>query len=306
MKINTLLEAAWQDKNPILRLLLPFSWLYLLIITLRRKCYDWGFFRRQAFQVPVIVVGNILVGGTGKTPFVIALVEYLQKKGMTIGVVSRGYKADCKVFPHEVLESEEALFTGDEPALIKRKTQAFVVIDPDRPRGIQFMIDQHKPDVIICDDGLQHYALMPGFTIVIHPKDAEFYPHCLPAGPLREPLSRLKSFDMLVDNLEVVAQPLDLDPSWRYTLVTSIARPDRVQHYLAQMGIDVEHISFSDHHTFISDDFLKISGPIIMTEKDEVKCETLMIAQPVHVVRVKTVLSQQVKQAVNQYLGIAS
>lgn len=278
----------------------------MLITFFRRKLYDWGLFKRTAFKTPVIVVGNILVGGTGKTPFVIALVDYLQSKNLKVGVVSRGYHADCEVFPHEVTSEDTPLFSGDEPTLIKKKTQAFVVIDPDRPRGIQFMIDQNHPDVIVCDDGLQHYALKPGLTLVLHPSERIFAPYCLPAGPLREPISRLKDFDMVIDKVDLEIEDLNLDPSWQYDLVTGIANPDRVSHYLAQKGIDAQLKLFPDHHHFIHDDFLNINGPIIMTEKDEIKCKDLMIAQPVHVLRIQSILPEAVKNAVNQFLGIHS
>lgn len=286
--------------------LLPLSWIYLVIVTLRRSFYQWGWLKVYSFDTPVIVVGNILVGGTGKTPFVIALVEYLQAQGLKVGVVSRGYKAGCKVFPHEVLEDEPAAYTGDEPALIKLKTGAWVVIDPQRPRAVQWLIDTYHPDVIISDDGLQHYALKPGLSLVVHPQGLSFYPHLLPAGPLREPLSRLKSFDLIVDDLVLDIAHLELDPSWRYNLVTGIARPERAVTYLHAQGIDFEHHAYADHHEFVTEDFLKITGPIIMTEKDEIKCRDLIISQPIHVIRVKTKLSEKVIEFVNRYLGIKS
>lgn len=305
MKINTALESAWGKHHPLLMLLVPLSWLFAVIVTVRRKLYDWGIFKRQSFKTPVIVVGNILLGGTGKTPFVIALVEYLQSKNLKVGVVSRGYKAQCKTFPYTLTGEEGAAYAGDEPSLIREVTQAQVVIDPDRPRGIQCMIDEHAPDVIVCDDGLQHYALKPGFSIVLHPKDREFYPHCLPAGPLREPLSRLNHFDLLINDLSLEVAPLDASPSWRYTLVTGIAHPERVAQLVAGLGIDADLKSFPDHHDFSHEDFKSISGPIIMTEKDEVKCKHLMLSQPVYVLRIKAKLSDRVEQAINTYLGIA-
>jgi tetraacyldisaccharide 4'-kinase len=306
MKINTVLERAWSRKSAWLVFLLPLTYLFMLITTVRRKLYDWGIFSRQSFSTPVIVVGNILVGGTGKTPFVIALVEYLQSKHLTVGVVSRGYKAVCQSFPHEVSLDETAIYSGDEPSLIKEKTQCFVVIDPNRPRGIQWMIDKRQPDVIICDDGLQHYALKPGLTLVLHPHERVYSPFCLPTGPLRESLSRLNAFDLVVDRLDLDIDKLDLDPSWKYTLVTGIANPDRVSHYLRQLGIDAELKLFPDHHDFTEADFKNITGPIIMTEKDEIKCKELMLSQPVYVVRVKSILPDTVKHAVNLYLGIQS
>lgn len=304
MNLNKLFEAAWRDRSLWLVFFIPLSWLYILIITLRRKSYDWGIFKRFAFKTPLIVVGNILVGGTGKTPFVIALVQLLQARGLKVGVVSRGYKAQCTSFPHRVSEHDEALFVGDEPALIFEKTQCLMVVDPNRPRAVQWLMDHHQPDLIISDDGLQHYALKPGFSIVLQPKDYIFSPYCLPAGPLREPLSRLTTFDLIVDEVEIKHENLALDPSWRYTLVTAIARPERVHERLAQMGLDVEVMIFPDHHAFVPENFINLSGPIIMTEKDWVKCKDLVIAQPVHVLRLSAVLPETVQSAVIQYLGI--
>jgi tetraacyldisaccharide 4'-kinase len=304
MNLQKTLEEAWFKQSPWLVFFIPLSWLYAVIVILRRKCYDWGIFKRYAFETPVIVVGNILVGGTGKTPFVIALVEYLQNKGLKIGVVSRGYKAKCQQFPHKITERDEAAFVGDEPCLIHQKTNCITVIDPDRPRGIQWLIDHHKPDVIICDDGLQHYALKPGYSIVLQPKNLGFNPYCLPAGPLREPLCRLQHFDLIVDQVDITLESLDLDPSWRYNLITAIARPERVHERVAEMGVDAEPLVFPDHHAFTAEDFINISGPIIMTEKDWVKCKDLMISQSVYILRLTATLPEKVKSEINHYLGI--
>jgi tetraacyldisaccharide 4'-kinase len=306
MNLQKTLEMAWYKHSPWLIFFIPLSWVYLLVVTLRRKFYDWGLFKRYAFDTPVIVVGNILVGGSGKTPFVIALVQYLQTQGLKVAVVSRGYKAQCGQFPHKVSEHDEAMFVGDEPSLIFEKTHCLMVIDPDRPRGIRWVIAHHQPDVIICDDGLQHYALKPGYSLVLHPKDMNISPYCLPAGPLREPLSRLKAFDLVVDQVDLRVDALGLDPSWRYNLVTAIARPERVHARIAEMGIDAEIWVFPDHHQFTAEDFLKIVGPIIMTEKDWVKCKDLIISQQVYVLRVSVELPEEVKSQINRYLGIAS
>jgi tetraacyldisaccharide 4'-kinase len=306
MSLQQIIETAWDEHSPWLVFLVPLSWIYLCIVTLRRKCYEWGLLKRQAFKTPVIVVGNIRVGGTGKTPFVIALVLYLQEKGLRVGVVSRGYGAQCKQFPHEVTSTDTAAYCGDEPCLIQQKTQALVMIDPDRCRGIQQLIFQHSPDVIVCDDGLQHYALKPGYSVLIHPHEARPTIHCLPAGPLREPLSRLTDFDSLIQDLALTLEPLDLDPSWRYTLVTGIARPERVSLSLSRMGIDAQLKAFPDHHAFTAEDFTEIHGPIIMTEKDWIKCQALFLAQPVHVLRMKAELPERFKQQINRYLGLRS
>lgn len=303
--IARLAERTWyQPGNALSLILLPLALIFQSIVTFRRYLYEHNILKRHQFDTPVIVVGNIITGGTGKTPLVIALANYLTEHNLKVGIISRGYMGRAS-YPHQVSADDSPRVTGDEPLLIKQATQADVVLDPNRVRGIQYLMDTFKPDVIICDDGLQHYALKPGLTIVLHPSNPSIVPYCLPAGPLREPLSRLKDFDMVLDGLSLKPS-LSTQPERTLTAVTAIAKPARFQKTLKDLGITCDMKTFRDHHAFTEDDFVNIDTDIIMTEKDWVKCKDLKIRQPVRVVKVAVEFPQNLKQTVNQYLGLSS
>ena len=163
------LEAAWYRGDRWLWLLRPLEWLFRLLAALRRRLYRSGIISSYRAPLPIVVVGNITVGGTGKTPVVIALVEALQAKGLRPGVVSRGYGATNADFPHRLSESSDARQSGDEPLLIYRRTQVPCVVDSDRANAVQVLLRHNELDLVICDDGLQHYALARDFELsLIH------------------------------------------------------------------------------------------------------------------------------------------
>lgn len=292
------LVRAWYAGAAWLWLLRPLELLYRLLILLRRWSYRAGLRAAYRAPVPVVVVGNITVGGTGKTPVVIALVEALQARGLRPGVVSRGYGAAAgAVYPHRVGAESSAADCGDEPLLIYQRTGAPCVVAPDRPAAVRALLAAAPVDLVLCDDGLQHYALARDFEIAL--LDAQRLlgnGFCLPAGPLREPTARLRQVDWVlhrggsdpdtgiryaIDGLlpllaEAAAAAAPPAPGTAVQAVAGIGQPAQFFASLESMGYRVTGHRFADHHAFRPGDFAGLGeGPVIMTEKDAVKCRAL-------------------------------
>ncbi len=249
----------------------------------------------QTLEVPVIVVGNIAVGGTGKTPLVIWLAAYLERRGYRPGIVGRGYRGRIHRQPMRVRTDSRVAMVGDEPLLIARRTHCPVIVSSNRAAGARQLIADHGVDVIICDDGLQHVALARDIEIaVIDGERRHGNGRCLPAGPLREPPSRLRTVDMIVCNgkaqqgefmMNYRTEPLRslIDANRHADLaafrgqsvhaVAGIGNPTRFFEHLTAAGIRVIPHRFPDHHPFKAADICFGDGlPVIMTEKDAVKC----------------------------------
>lgn len=285
-------EKVWyQPHHPIAILLLPFSYLYRLIINLRSFLYSKRLLKTVTAKVPVIVVGNITVGGTGKTPMVIWLAEWLKQQGYTPGIVSRGYGAKTKNFSQWVYPDSNALQVGDEPLLIAQRTQCPVVIAPKRIQAIATLLANSQCNIIISDDGLQHYAMSRSIELVMVDAEREFgNGWCLPAGPLREPLSRLKTVDFIVmqGHGGFAQYTMQLEATKFFNLknsnkifelanirqpihaVAAIGNPQKFFNNLRQLGLIIIEHSFSDHYFFKPGE-LNFQGIVIMTEKDAVK-----------------------------------
>lgn len=291
------LERAWYQKPSWVWLLAPLTALFYLISVLRRQLFQLGLFSSDKPNIPVIVVGNISVGGNGKTPLVIALCQWLLKNGYRPGVISRGYGGSNKVFPHLVTTQDSPSKVGDEPYLMSQRLDVPIVIDPLRSRGGKKLAEELKCDVIISDDGLQHYALKRDIEIVVVDGNRRHgNGFLLPMGPLREGVSRLNSVDFVVINGQTTSPKevaMTLKPNALVNIkntshkinlgevtgpvkaLAGIGNPMRFFNTLLELGISVEETeSFPDHHKFESADFSKhYAGKIIMTEKDAVKCE---------------------------------
>lgn len=258
--------------------------------------YRCGLMRVRWFPFPVIVVGNITVGGTGKTPLVIRLVQLLKLAGYRPGIVSRGYGGKAMQYPLRVTADTRAHEAGDEALVLFRNCQCPVVVDPDRPGAVEQML-QTDCDIIVSDDGLQHYALGRDIEIVVIDGEREFGNGlCLPAGPLREPLKRLRDADLVVrtgssshgHDWSVSIEPqcfvnvFDADMSTnvqafknrKVHAVAAIGNPSRFYKTIADLGMDYVPHSFRDHHDYSENDLVfDDSLPVIMTEKDAVKYE---------------------------------
>jgi tetraacyldisaccharide 4'-kinase len=312
MSFESRLQRRWYGKPDGLFFLWlsvfgPLEIIYRLITALRRRLYRWRVLSSWRAPVPVIVVGNIAVGGTGKTPLTIALCEALQRAGYKPGIVSRGYRARPPQFPYRVRGDDNPIQCGDEPLLIARRTRCPVVIAPKRADAARYLLADDSLehcDVIICDDGLQHYALQRDIEIAVIDGARRFgNGHCLPCGPLRESVARLQQVDAIVvnggsetgagKNTEAPEYSLQLQPSavvqlasaqsipprtWckqnrRIHAVAGIGNPARFFASLRELGCDIIEHAFPDHHAFSADDLAFDDAlPIVMTEKDAVKC----------------------------------
>ena len=291
-KIENFFTNIWYNNSFFSYLFLPLSFIYALITYVRRNLFKVGVLKSYKCIKPVVVVGNISVGGNGKTPVVIAIVKYLQSKNLKVGVVSRGYKATPPCLPYEVSNNSTSNLCGDEPLLIFKKTNAYVVVDPIRSRACKYLED--KVDVIITDDGLQHYALNRDIEIVVVDGKRRygngFY---MPAGPLREGQSRLKNVDFIINNGGPAAGNeflMMLEPSEPYTLtktnditlnkgcsvcaMAGIGDPSRFYNTVESLGYKVDSvISIGDHGLTTIEDVKDKSNkqPLFITEKDMVK-----------------------------------
>ncbi|MEF8700310.1 MAG: tetraacyldisaccharide 4'-kinase [Candidatus Accumulibacter sp. UW26] len=302
------LAGCWYRRNLAAALwpLLPVSWLFGLLVDLRRRLYRCALLPSQRLPVPVIVVGNLTVGGSGKTPLVLWLVGRLREQGWRPGIISRGYGgAAHKVRP--VLASSPASLVGDEPLLLARRSAVPVFVGGDRPAAGRALLAAHPEcDVIVSDDGLQHYRLQRTFELAVFDQRGAGNGCLLPAGPLREPLRRLAGIDAVVWNgspeARVVTAARRL-PQFDMRLVgqlfvgandaarscdaaslrgrklfaiAGIGDPQRFFSQLTALGLTFEARPFPDHHAYCAADLaFARNGILLMTEKDAVKCAPL-------------------------------
>lgn len=295
-KLARWLQDAWYKEMYLSAWLMPLSMLYVDAIRLRRWLYRVGVYRQIKLPVPVIVVGNLTVGGTGKTPLVVWLVEFLRSQGFKPGVISRGYAGTAGTGPRSVTVDSEPAQVGDEALLLARRCACPVVVDADRPAAARHLLANFPCNVIVSDDGLQHYALARDVEIVVIDGLRRFgNGYCLPVGPLREPPERIKQVDLVVvnggDELQAGEmamacrgeQLVNLHNGERKALaefagtacraIAGIGNPRRFFRQLADAGLTCETLAFPDHHAFSKSDLEFNDGkPLIMTEKDAVKC----------------------------------
>ena len=297
------LLQAWYTGHPLLVLLRPLEWLYRWVVIRRRRAFVAG--RRDIYRapVPVIVVGNITLGGTGKTPMILWLIEHCRARGLRVGVVSRGYGAEPPSFPWRVEAEHSAAVSGDEPLLIVQRTAVPLMIDPDRGRAVRALLASEPLDLILSDDGLQHYRLARDLELVLLDAARGLgNRRCLPAGPLREPLERLESVDALLCNgaaadtpgsfamqlrpcalINLVSrQPVGLEhfpPGQALHALAGIGNPRRFFNTLEGLNWRPVAHAFADHARY-SAEALQFTPalPVVMTEKDAVKCRPF--AQP--------------------------
>lgn len=276
-------------------LLLPFAWLFQVILILRSFLYKTRIFKIHHFPVPIVVVGNLTVGGTGKTPLVIWLATQLSAQGVTVGIVSRGYGGK-QVKPVLVSVNSDPRQVGDEPVLMARHCGCPVVVARRRAQAVQFLLDQENVQCVISDDGLQHQALARSVEIVVVDGGRQFGNRmCLPAGPLREPIGRLKSVDFIVENggvntnnvlmtlipselkrvMDDAPVPLTSIADKSILAMAGIGNPQRFFETLKSLSVQFRQKIFADHYAFQKQDIdFERADVIIMTEKDAVKCRS--------------------------------
>jgi len=301
------ITQSWYQSSPWLYLLFPFFLLYAFVIFCRKSLYRLKLLSSFRAPIPVVIVGNITVGGTGKSPLVTYLVESFQAMGYQPGVVSRGYGAALAGSQvREVLISSTAREVGDEPLMLKRRLNCPVFVSPSRRLAVQALM-KSGCDIVIADDGLQHYALARDIEICVFDGQRGWgNGYLLPMGPLREPLSRVNSCDFIVVNGPNALHEPRLSKAFQMDLqkedlinlqshesksivefsgqtvnaVAAIGNPERFFATLESQGLTIERHAFDDHHRYQKSD-LEFSKPypIIMTEKDAVKCHHLHLNQ---------------------------
>ena len=289
------LTRAWTTRGTLAWLLWPAAFLFGTLAAFRRSLYRWGVLKTVRMPIPVIVVGNVVVGGSGKTPVVMAVVRHLQAQGLAVGVVSRGYgrtTQDCR----EVFEHSRIADVGDEPALIKRSTSAAVFVAIRRAEASQALLAQY-PDtqVIVCDDGLQHLALTRDLEICVFDDRGVGNGFLLPAGPLREPWPRpvdlvlhtgaqpafagltgkrtLAPYAVRSDASRVALHDLARPDGLPLLALAGIAKPEAFFAMLRAQDLPLAHtLALPDHYDFLSYELNEYLGyNVICTEKDAVK-----------------------------------
>ena len=299
--MNNPLASAWRTRGWLARLLWPVAQIHGLLVKLRQALYRRGILASQRFGVPVIVVGNVVAGGAGKTPLVMALVRHLQAQGVQVGVVSRGYGRVGRQSV-EVRADTPVSMSGDEPALIRRSTNAPVFVAPRRSEAMAGLLAAYpQTTAVVCDDGLQHYALQRDIEIAVFDDRGAGNGWLLPAGPLREPWpDRLKqgidlvlhtgqapAFDGYVSRRRLADHAVAADGTRHalsglghqpLTAMAGIAHPEAFFNMLRARGLKLEQaLALPDHHAFTLADLAGLEGKTVLcTEKDAVK----LFAQP--------------------------
>lgn len=293
-----MIARIWSGESPLWRLLLPLSWFYGLVSGTIRLAYRLGLKKAWRAPVPVVVVGNLTAGGNGKTPVVIWLVEQLQQRGLRVGVVSRGYGGKAERYPLLLNAQTTPGEAGDEPVLIAQRTGAPVAVSPVRREAVEAILAHHPVQLIITDDGLQHYRLARDKEIVVVDGVRRFgNGWWLPAGPMRERASRLKTVDAVITNggvAKVGEIPMRLLPGLATNLrsgerrevselanvvaMAGIGHPPRFFATLEACGVKPQQaVALADHQALTHADVQALVKPnqtLIMTEKDAVKCRS--------------------------------
>ena len=282
----------WQRRGPVAWLLFPASLLFGLVVRARRLLFRLRLLKSEHPGIPVIVVGNVTAGGTGKTPLVIWIAEFLAKHGFSPAIVSRGYGGKLRE-PRAATIADDAAEVGDEPIVLSRRSGCPVWVGADRLAVIRALRDRHpEVNVLILDDGLQHYRLRRDLEIAVVDGRGAGNGFLLPAGPLREPAARLRSVDAVVlhgtpgkgyamtlegDTLHRMTDAADRRPAKAFAgqsvhAVAGIGNPNRFFLHLRALGIKAMPHPFPDHHPFTPRDLeFAADQTVVMTEKDAVK-----------------------------------
>ena len=324
--IHRHLDEMWYGRHPLVLALLPLSGPYQIVMRLRNWAYRAGLLPVHRFSAPLIVVGNITVGGTGKTPLVIWLCNYLKGMGYIPGIVSRGYGGHAEHWPQQVRPDSDPRIVGDEAVLLARRTGCPLAVGPDRVAAVEALIDVAGCDIIVSDDGLQHLRMGRDIEIAVLDSIRRFgNRHCLPAGPLREPCSRLASVDLLVSRgsagrgefaMQYTAAKLYRPGQSEFALeleslrdtsvhaVAGIGHPEQFFAMLKGKGLRVIPHVFPDHHEFVAGDLqFNDRQPVLMTEKDAVKCERLNLPGDCYYVPIEAQLPDSFRHRLEKLIG---
>ncbi len=290
------LRDLWYGESSAYRALLPLSWVYACLVRVRQSAYRRGLLHSEALGCQVVVVGNLVAGGGGKTPLVIALARALRTTRLRIGILCSGYRGRARQWPQRVHTDSDPRVVGDEAVLLAQATGLPVMAGPDRLAAGRRLLRETACDLLLCDDGLQHYRLRRDLEIIVIDGERPCgNGACLPAGPLREPRSRLRQADAVVALGQACAQadtvmdyliaeavhlhdadrrrPLRAFIGEPIHAVAGIARPERFFSQFRAAGLHPVTHAFDDHHDYVADDFrFDTPGAVLMTAKDAVKC----------------------------------
>ena len=295
----SLVEKLWYKQSVLAYLLLPLTAVFFVLSLFRRVFYRTGLKKIGRLDVPVIVVGNITVGGTGKTPLVVWIADYLKAKGYKPGLISRGYGGKAKNWPQQVRPDSDPKAVGDEAILLSRRTACPMAVGPDRFKAGKALLENSECDILISDDGLQHYGLGRDVEIAVIDGRRRFgNGFLLPSGPLREGKWRLNFVDLVVSNGPTTFQecsmrtrqgelvsvggsgdnvrnrPLKDFSRQKVHAVAGLGNNERFFRLLKENELEIIEHPFDDHHVFTKEDIEFNDGlPVIMTEKDAVKCQ---------------------------------
>ena len=293
--LSRLLEDMWYGRRAWGRRLAPLSLPYAAAVRIRRALFRRGLRESHRIGVPVVIVGNIAVGGTGKTPLVVWLVRCLRRHGYRPGVICSGYRGQARDWPQSVHEHSDPAAVGDEAVLVAKRCGCPVTAGPDRVAAARALLRRSDCDIVVSDDGLQHYRLARDVEIAVLDGDRRHGTGwCIPAGPLREPVSRLESVDFVVAKgrarkgeyrMELTGRRLRLAADDSVTIdaaelasspvhaVAGIGNPASFFGRLRDLGLRIVPRAFPDHHPFAAGDIeFPDEQPVVMTEKDAVKC----------------------------------
>lgn len=315
------MPGIWRRRGLCAWLLLPFGATFFLLAVLRRWAYRRGLLPCERLPVPVVVIGNLVAGGAGKTPLTLWLAQRLIEYGRKPGIVSRGYGRSGGAIL-EVGAGEAAAQVGDEPLLLARRSGCPVFVGRDRTAAARALLAAYPDrDLILCDDGLQHYRLQRDVEIAVVDRRGLMNGWPLPAGPLREPARRLATVDaMVLHDREMACRVptfrmhlagtrfyrLDAPATWadaaalaglRLHAVAGIGEPERFFDHLAALGLHCEVHGFPDHHRYVAADLRFDGDAILTTEKDALKCAGLATL-PVWVLPVDAVVAPDLAQFV--------
>lgn len=290
-----LIDRIWYGNSLLAYFLLPLTGIFFLLSLFRRAAYRSGMLKVRHLDVPVIVVGNITVGGTGKTPLVVWLADYLKTKGYRPGIISRGYGGKARIWPQQVRPDSDPRAVGDESILLSRRTGCAMAVGPDRYQAGKALLENSDCDILISDDGLQHYGLGRDVEIAVIDGRRRFgNGYLLPAGPLREGTWRLDYVDIKIANGPTTfdecsmkirrGQLVSMGAEGSHALsdfagkqvhaVAGIGNPEQFFQLLKDNGLDIVEHTFDDHHAFEKNDVVFGDDlPVVMTEKDAVKCQ---------------------------------
>lgn len=294
-KFSRWLQDVWYKEMYISSMFMPLSMLYDDAIRFRTFLYRIGIKKKTKLAVPVVIVGNITVGGTGKTPLILWMARFLKEQGYKPGIISRGYGGNAELWPQWVDEQSDPELVGDEAVLLAKRAGCPIAVGPKRAEAGQMLLDKSSCDIILSDDGLQHYALERDIEIVVIDGQRRFgNGYALPCGPLREQITRLQTVDLVIVNgvpeeenefsmtmegdiaVNLVSKEEKLLTDFKWIpshALAGIGNPKRFFDLLEQKKISIETHAFPDHYQFTEADIsFNDDKPILMTEKDAVKC----------------------------------